>query len=88
MTEYDNEMRGALFPNNKGDNPNRPDSRGRCTINGVNYRISGWKRTAQATGKPFISLAFTVDEETPTDPSPEKTSPEVAADQAAENSLL
>ena len=28
MAEYDNNLRGVLFPNDKGDNPKRPDMTG------------------------------------------------------------
>ena len=53
---YDNEMTGALFPNDKGDNPKRPDHRGDVTIGGVKYSLSAWQTNAKNTGKPFISL--------------------------------
>jgi uncharacterized protein (DUF736 family) len=53
---YDNEMTGALFQNDKGDNPKRPDHRGDVTIGGVKYSLSAWNTTAKNTGKPFISL--------------------------------
>ncbi len=51
----DNEMKGALFPNDKGDNPSRPDMRGEVTINGVKYSLSGWKNTSKA-GNPYLGL--------------------------------
>jgi len=53
---YDNEMTGALFQNDKGDNPKRPDHRGDVTIGGVKYSLSAWNTTAKNTGKPFISI--------------------------------
>jgi uncharacterized protein (DUF736 family) len=58
---FNDELRGALFQNDKGDNPARPDYRGRCVVEGKAFRISGWKRKAQATGKVYLSLAFTLD---------------------------
>ena len=61
QSTFNDELRGALFQNDKGDNPARPDYRGRCVVNGQAYRISGWKRKAQSTGKPYLSLAFTAD---------------------------
>jgi len=67
---FDNELRGAMFRNDKGDNPARPDYRGRCQINGKQFRISGWVRTAKQSGDKYLSLAFTLDEAPP---------PEVAA---------
>lgn len=66
---FNNELRGALFRNDKGDNPARPDYRGRCQLAGIGYRISGWVRTSQA-GQNFLSLAFTEDPKaTPPDPT-------------------
>ena len=41
---YDNEKKIALFRNDKGDNPKRPDYRGTLTINGVEYKASLWIR--------------------------------------------
>lgn len=52
----DYKMTGALFPNDKGDNPKRPDYRGDVTIGDVKYSLSAWNTTAKNTGKPFISL--------------------------------
>lgn len=42
MSQYDNEMTGVLFKNDKGDNPKRPDFTGTITIHGVEYRLSSW----------------------------------------------
>lgn len=36
------EGQGSMFPNDKGDNPKRPDYRGDFLLNGVVYEISGW----------------------------------------------
>ena len=55
--EQNNELRGALFRNDKGDNPKRPDYRGRCTIDGKQYRMSGWLKTSH-NGDRYMSLAF------------------------------
>ena len=54
---FDNDMKGAMFPNDKGDNDKRPDFRGDVTIGGVKYSLSAWNNTAKNTGKPYISLA-------------------------------
>lgn len=59
---FNNELRGVLFRNDKGDNPQRPDYRGTCQIDGDGYRMSGWVRQARATGKNFLTIAFTRDE--------------------------
>lgn len=44
MSQYDNEKKIALFKNDKGDNPKRPDYRGTLTVNGVEYKASLWIR--------------------------------------------
>ena len=52
---YNNEGKIAVFPNNKGDNPKRPDYRGTAQINGVTYELSMWARTSQKTGGEYWS---------------------------------
>jgi hypothetical protein len=56
MADFDDELRGVLFQNDKGENPKRPDYRGTIQIEGVKYELSGWKRTS-AKGQPFLSLS-------------------------------
>jgi hypothetical protein len=53
MAEYDNTNTFALFKNDKGDNPKRPDYTGNANVDGIEFRISGWIRES-AKGK-FIS---------------------------------
>jgi hypothetical protein len=53
MAEYDNTNSFALFKNDKGLNPKRPDYTGNLNIDGIEFRISGWIREG-AKGK-FIS---------------------------------
>jgi hypothetical protein len=53
MAEYDNTNTFALFKNDKGDNPKRPDYTGNANVDGIEFRISGWIREG-AKGK-FIS---------------------------------
>ena len=36
------EGNGALFKNDKGDNPARPDYRGDIMLGGVLYEVAGW----------------------------------------------
>ena len=68
--KYDNELRGALFRNDKGDNPRRPDYRGRCTIGGKQFRMSGWLKTSH-NGDRYMSIAFA--EHTPNTVTREET---------------
>lgn len=47
--QYDNTNRFALFKNDKGDNPNRPDYRGTVTLaDGKEMRMSAWVREAKS----------------------------------------
>ncbi len=52
--EYDNN--GTISKNLKKEKPNQPDIRGKCTIAGKEYWISGWQRTGP--NGTFYSLAF------------------------------
>jgi len=62
MNERDNS--GILFRNDKeGGNPNWPDYKGTCTVNGQEFWLSAWIKTGK-NGK-FMSLAFTPKEERP-----------------------
>jgi hypothetical protein len=61
--KYDNELSGALFTNFKKETDNQPDYNGSCTINGVEYWISGWIKKPKAGGKNFLSLAFKIKQE-------------------------
>lgn len=53
--EYDNNLTGVLFKNDKGSNPARPDIRGECTVEGKNYNIVGWQKTS-AKGNTYYKL--------------------------------
>lgn len=61
--QYDNELRGVLFGNDKQGNQNRPDYTGEATINGQKYRMAAWTKTSKA-GKDFLSVSFEVDDGT------------------------
>ena len=55
MAEYDNTNRFALFKNDKGDNPNRPDYTGNITLeDGKEMRMSAWIRESQS-GLKYLS---------------------------------
>lgn len=64
MADYDNNLRGVLFMNDKGDNPNRPDMTGSCEIDGVEYKISAWNKTS-AKGTNFMSLSLQLKDSKP-----------------------
>lgn len=44
MSQYDNNLTGVLFKNDKGDNEKRPDYKGSAEIEGVQYWVSAWIR--------------------------------------------
>jgi hypothetical protein len=49
---------GALFKNDKGDNPARPDYRGDLMVGGVVYEVSGWIKPLPSNAeKKFMSLS-------------------------------
>lgn len=50
MSQYDNNLTGVLFKNDKGDNEKRPDYKGSAEIEGVQYWVSAWIRDT-AKGK-------------------------------------
>lgn len=52
---YDTDNTFTLGVNDKGDNPKRPDYRGKLHIGGKTYRISAWLRTRQSDGAQFLS---------------------------------
>ena len=54
--QYDNNNTGALFRNDKGDNPKRPDYKGNATVDGAEYKISAWLQKSKKDGSTFMSL--------------------------------
>ena len=56
--QYDPNMRGVLFKNDKKGNEKRPDYRGSAVINNVDMNVSGWIKTSKKTGDKFMSLKF------------------------------
>jgi len=62
MSQYDDTNRGALFKNDKGDNPNRPDYKGKVNVDGKEYYVSSWIKeagpNAKNPGAKFLSLSL------------------------------
>ncbi len=57
MSNYDNNMSGALFKNVDKDRDQQPDYKGTAEVDGVEYWISAWLKEGQK-GK-YMRLAFT-----------------------------
>lgn len=61
---------GALFRNDKGDNPARPDYRGDVMVGGVLYEVSGWiKPLPRDASQRFMSLSAKPKQQRPTIPA-------------------
>lgn len=55
--EYDNELRGSLFRNDRKEKDTHPDYTGSCQIDGVEYYMNAWIRESKA-GKKYFSFSF------------------------------
>ena len=61
MTDYDNNMRGVLFKNDRKEKDTHPDYKGSCEINGEEM----WMSALLKNGKngTFMSFSFTPKEQ-------------------------
>lgn len=57
MSEYDNNMSGVLFKNDKRQTDKHPNYRGSCEINNEQYWMSAWLKKDK-NGNTFMSLSF------------------------------
>jgi uncharacterized protein (DUF736 family) len=68
--DYDNKLSGALFKNDKGDNPKRPDYKGSFTDgSGNEFWVSSWLKQTKE-GKKFLSLSMQPKEAKAPHPAP------------------
>lgn len=67
--QYDNNLSGVLFKNDKGNNEKRPDYKGSAEIEGVHYWVSSWIRDG-AKGK-FMSMKYEKKEQQPAGTNPQ-----------------
>lgn len=72
MSNYDNNMRGVLFKNDKQGNDKRPDYRGSAVIDNVDFNVSGWIKASKKDGSKFMSLSFEAKKAAPAKPKQEK----------------
>lgn len=56
--QYDNTDRGVLFKNDKKSHENQPDYTGNLNVQGVEFYLSAWLKTAES-GRKYMSLAVT-----------------------------
>ena len=71
MTQFDNTNTFTLGKADKGDNPKRPDYKGKINIKGREFYLDGWIRTA-GDGRKFISGAVKPIEKPAEAPAPAK----------------
>lgn len=59
---YDNNLRGALFENDRQEKDGDPHMRGQVEIDGVEYWVAGWWNKSKAKVE-YLSLKFTAKDE-------------------------
>jgi hypothetical protein len=74
MADYDNNLTGVLFKNDKGDNEKRPDYKGSSEIEGVQYWVSAWIRDT-AKGKCLSMKYERKEQQTAAAPTAERPAP-------------
>jgi len=79
MSQYDNTNSGTFFVNDRKEKPNHPDYSGKINVEGKEYYLKGWKKTAKS-GTNFLSLALN-----PVDAAPAGSSSEPKAASAPTN---
>jgi hypothetical protein len=57
MPGYDNTNSGTFFVNDRKEKETHPDYTGKIDVEGVQYYLKGWKKTAKS-GVNFLSLAL------------------------------
>ncbi len=55
--KFDNNNRGALFREEKKKTETDPDYSGTVNVNGADYWLKAWIKTATKSGKKFLSLS-------------------------------
>lgn len=55
--EFDNNLRGVLFKNDRKETDSHPDYKGQCEIEGVEFWLSAWIKESPQKGK-YMSLSF------------------------------
>jgi hypothetical protein len=63
VPEFDNDLRGVLFKNDRKEKDTHPDYKGQCEISGCEFWLSAWIKEGKK-GK-FMSLSFTAKDDKP-----------------------
>ena len=79
--QYDNNLRGALFKNNKRTEERQPEYTGNCEIDGKEYWVSAWVRESK-NGNKFFSMSYTPKEQQNVVQSAPQPAPVVNVDDA------
>lgn len=66
---------GALFKNDKGDNPKRPDYRGDALIDGRSFKLSAWIQKSKKDGSSYMSIKIEPKDEHPRQSQPSQAAP-------------
>jgi len=67
--EYDNNLRGVLFKNDRKEKDSHPDYKGQCEVEGEEFWLSAWIKEGNK-GK-FMSLSFTAKDQPKNPPARE-----------------
>ncbi len=86
MAYEQRDMSGTLGRNERKTQPNHPDHRGKCIIDGVEYWISAWIK--QGPSGKFFSLAFQPKDESTSRVPPQRQSSLAEDDDIPFNSPL
>ena len=66
MPEFDDNERGAIWPNKKRESDRHPHFTGQAKIDGKEYWVSAWKRADDANpNAPSLSFSFKLKENQP-----------------------
>lgn len=85
MSQYDNNMKGALWPN-VSDNPKAPKYKGNVTIKGVMYDLALWPNGNDNPKAPDWDVKVAEMVRTPTYTEPqEREAPQPVATQSSED---
>ena len=76
MSNYDNNNQGAIWKNEKRQTEKHPHFTGDATVNGIEYRVSAWKRDPEAKpNRPALNFKFTPKDAPKAPPKPETDAP-------------